>query len=89
MAETKYALTAKGYDRAEAGFPDKPSDYFSVLGALVDLEEKYNGAKATTEYEIKEALGEPRKPIYLTLKSLTRNGLIEVISPGDERFKGG
>ena len=86
---TTYNLTAKGYDRVEAGLPYKLSNYFSVLGAIADLEEKHSGAKAYTRYEIEEVLGEPRKSILHILKRLIRDGLVEVVTIGDEPVRGG
>lgn len=81
-----YALTKKGYDRVERGLPEHKSDYFSVLGALADLEET-EPLKPHMPHQIRRAMEKPRSySLYLTLKSLTKNGLIEEIPIGDERF---
>lgn len=81
-----YVLTEKGLDKVEAGLPEKTTDYYSVLGAIADLEEKYGGSKALCETEIRRVLGDSRKATYFTLKSLVKNGLVEVVKYGDERF---
>ena len=81
-----YVLTEKGLDKVEAGLPEKTTDYYSVLGAIADLEEAHGGSKALCETDIRKVLGDSRKPIYFTLKSLVKNGLVEVVKYGDERF---
>ena len=81
-----YALTEKGLNKVEAGLPDKPSDYYSVLGAIADLEEKYGGSKAICQREL-VALVEPKNvPLPIVLGQLIRNGLVEVVKEGDKRF---
>lgn len=80
-----YSLTEQGLARVEQGLPEKRSDYFSVLGAIADLEE-VNPLKAHTELEIRNVREKPKAPIILMLRSLVRHGLIEEVTPGDERF---
>jgi len=73
-----YALTRKGYDKVEAGLPYKPSLYYSTLGAVADLEERYEGTRAIRDLEIFRLMKpSPEKSVRLALNKLVRNGLIE------------
>jgi len=81
-----YAITSKGLDRVEQGLPEQRSDYFGVLGALADLEEA-EPLKPHSKSQISSTMELPKgHAIYFALKSLIKNGLIEVVYEGDERF---
>lgn len=77
-----YALTAKGYDRLEKGLSAGSMD--GVIGAFADLEEE-NPNKPHTDDEAYQLIGRPTG-FQIALRRATKNGYIEEIQPGDDRF---
>lgn len=80
-----YALTEKGLNKVEAGLTGR-SQVEEVLGALMDLEEQYEGTHPITALEVSNLVRLSDAEVVQTLNRAVSRGYVEVVAPGDERF---